>query len=83
MTIEFYVKNVYGRDQKYVKDQAQAKAINEITRQETLQQNVENGLRALGFEFKEVLPPRGCGPNPTDCVMGTCDNPDCDGNIKV
>lgn len=58
MIIEFYTIRNYGRDDRYVADKEIAKAFMLITGKKTLSDEVINGFKMLGAEFKEVLPPQ-------------------------
>ena len=56
--IEYYRIKVYGINKYYANDPKIAEAISKITGQKTLVQSTLNGLKELGFDFKEVLPPK-------------------------
>lgn len=58
MVIEFYTIRNYGRDDRYVADKEIAKAFLYITGKKTLSDEVIEGFKMLGAEFKEVLPPQ-------------------------
>lgn len=58
MTIEFYKIRNYGRDDRYVADKEIAKAFMLITGKKTLSDEVVQGFKMLGAEFKEVVPPK-------------------------
>lgn len=54
--IEYYIKNVYGNELRYVKDKEKAQAITILTGSKTLSGNHIGALEMLGFTFKQVLP---------------------------
>ena len=56
--IEYYVKNVYGIDIWYVKDDHLREVIKCLTGRETITSYIFEGLKELGFTFKEVLAPK-------------------------
>lgn len=58
MIIEFYTIRNYGRDDRYVADKEIAKAFMLITGKKTLSDEVIEGFKRLGAEFKEVLSPQ-------------------------
>lgn len=58
MIIEFYRKNVYGNEHLYPMDYKYSEALYEMTGKTTLTQGIINGLKVLGFTFKEVLAPK-------------------------
>lgn len=58
MIIEFYTIRNYGRDDRYVADKEIAKAFMLITGKKTLSDEVIQGFKMLGAEFKEVLAPQ-------------------------
>lgn len=58
MVIEFYVKNVYGKELLYVKDEQQREIIKNLTNKETINDFDINNFKKLGIEFVEVLAPR-------------------------
>ena len=56
--IEFYTKNVYGNETDYILSEKIAFAVQRISKQKSLTYEVRQGLKLLGFEFKEVIAPR-------------------------
>jgi hypothetical protein len=56
-TIEFYRKEVYGLEKKYVVDPKLAETIQTLTGRKTLLDSDIKALTTLGFTFKEVLKP--------------------------
>lgn len=58
MVIEFYVIRNYGRDDRYVADKEIAKALWLITGKKTLSDEVIEGFKMLGAEFKEIVAPK-------------------------
>lgn len=67
MTIEYYTKNVYGRDVLYMVDGTIAKSFHTMTGRKTLNADDIDFLGKLGIETKRVLEPvnkcghAGCG----------------------
>ena len=57
MLIEFYKRNNYGRSDRYPADQKIARSLHMITGKKVLDDCALQGLKELGFEFREVLPP--------------------------
>ena len=55
--IEYYIKDVYGRPTKYIKDKAQAKLISDLTGRKTLSLTDTRSLKELGFTLTEVTRP--------------------------
>jgi len=55
MIIEYYTKNVYGVEMKYVKDKKISSMIYLLTGKKTVTNSNVVTLEGLGFEFKEVL----------------------------
>lgn len=53
-TIEYYIKDVYGRPSKYIKDKTIAKLVSDLTGRKTLSLTDERSLRGLGYTLKEV-----------------------------
>ena len=58
MTIEYYRKNVFGKEVMYVSDPGQAKIIIKLTNKLTLTEDTMTALEMLGNKFEEVLAPR-------------------------
>lgn len=58
MNIEYYIKNVYGIDRIYIKDQKVAEIIARITGRKTLEQIHLNYFKELGINFVEIIPPK-------------------------
>lgn len=56
MEIEYYTKNVYGRDLKYIKDEKIQQNMERLTGTKALMPYQVECLNILGFTFKEVLP---------------------------
>lgn len=56
--IEFYVKNVWGKDLRYIIDPQIRSALTTLTGTGTLCDYQLKPLESLGFTFKEVLQPR-------------------------
>jgi len=54
--LEYYAKNVYGTERLYIKDEKTARIFQAITGRKTLEQKDLANFKALGIEFKEVLP---------------------------
>ena len=54
MTINYYIKNVYGNETLYVKGN-HAEAIKMISGKQSLTMQVKRGLEKLGFEFVQVF----------------------------
>ena len=55
MSINYYKKNVYGKNTLYIDDTNTAKIISRLTGQKTLTDNTINCLKELGFTFNQVL----------------------------
>ena len=55
MIIEFYIKNVYGKENIYNKDENIAKNIQTLTTKKTIDKNDMQALENLGFTFKQVI----------------------------
>jgi hypothetical protein len=53
--IEYYVIRQYGKDLRYIKDEALKDAISQLTGTGTLCDYQLKPLMSLGFTFKEVL----------------------------
>ncbi len=58
MIIEYYIKNVYGNELIYIKDEQLKKIISNLLGKKTINQKDINNFEILGISFKEVLPPR-------------------------
>lgn len=56
MEIEYYTKNVYGRDHMYVKDRKVAEAIESLTHKKTIDRHDMDAFKSIGHKFKQVLP---------------------------
>jgi hypothetical protein len=54
--IQVYVKNVYGKDKTYVKDEKLAAALSQLTGHLTLTDEAKKALESIGFSFEQVLP---------------------------
>ena len=55
MIIEYYCKNVYGVEMKYVSDKKIASMIYLLTGKKTVTNSNVLALEGLGFELREVL----------------------------
>ena len=58
MKIQYYTKNVYGADHRYIIDEKIKLAVMKLTGQTTLTPYAQEALQMLGFEFEEVLKPK-------------------------
>ena len=58
MKIQYYTKQVYGKDTMYMKDEEIAEKIRRLTLQRTLTEHTKKALENLDFTFEEVLTPR-------------------------
>lgn len=58
MIIEYYIKNVFGRELIYIKDDKIKNLISSLTQKETIDNHDIKVLTELGFNLVEVLPPR-------------------------
>lgn len=58
MNIEYYIKNVYGNECRYILDEKIANIISGLTGQKTLLIRHMDLLEDLGFTFTQVLPPK-------------------------
>lgn len=56
MNIDYYVKNVYGNEMMYIKDDAIWHSVSTLTQRKTLLNSDKKALEALGFSFTQVLP---------------------------
>jgi len=55
MIIEYYSKNVYGSEMRYIKDKNLSSKIQFLTGRKTITDRDIVALKDLGFELKEVL----------------------------
>ena len=55
--IEYYLKDVYGLEKKYIADETLATIISNLTGRKTLLDSDIGALSLLGFKFKQVLKP--------------------------
>ena len=55
-TIEYYKRNVYGNEHKYVKDKAIQSFIATLTGTKTISDRDITALGGLGFKLVQVLP---------------------------
>lgn len=58
MKLQFYRKQVFGRELMYLVDCKEARAIRGLTEKSTIDNYQMVKLGELGFEFEEVLAPR-------------------------
>ena len=58
MKIEYYIKNVYGKELIYVKDEELKTIISNLIGKQTINDFDIKNFEKLGIEFVEVLPPR-------------------------
>lgn len=56
MTIEYYFKNVYGKEFMYIKDEKIAKILSKLTGMKTMSPVTVEALESLGHRFVQVLP---------------------------
>lgn len=56
MTIEYYQKNVYGKELLYVKDKKLSDVVFRLTGKKTIDNQIIEALKALGCKFIQVLP---------------------------
>lgn len=56
MKIQYYIKNVYGNTNRYIKDPVLADAIRVLTGQKTVSEAQMKALETLGHSFEQVLP---------------------------
>lgn len=54
--IEFFVKNVYGKELMYVKDEKLAQSLFQLTGHRTLTDDAKKAMESIGFTFEQVLP---------------------------
>ena len=52
--IQVFIKNVYGKENIYIKDEAIAKIISQLTGCKTLTDHSIHWLKQIGFEFEVV-----------------------------
>lgn len=57
MILKYYSKNVYGKTKFYLVDCPEARAINALTGQVTINSDMTIKLKTLGFELEQVLNP--------------------------
>lgn len=55
MIIQYYIKNVFGNDNIYIKDKAINKNISTLTKKKTLDRNDIIALEKLGFILEQVI----------------------------
>jgi len=55
MEIEFYKKNVYGKENLYIKNKEQATIISGLTGKKTISEDDIENLEKLGLELNHVL----------------------------
>jgi len=55
MIIEFYKKQVYGKDTLYIKDLSQSQLISRITGKKTIDEKDISNFSQLGIEFVQVM----------------------------
>lgn len=58
MIIEYYIKNIYGNELIYVKDEQLRKTISNLIGKKTINKKDIHNFEILGISFKEVLAPR-------------------------
>lgn len=56
--IQVYVETKYGTDYTYVKDQAQAEALEALTKKKTLDRYDFRALEKLGYTIELVMSPK-------------------------
>lgn len=56
MNIEYYKKNVYGKELLYIKDESLAKAIEKLTGKKTIDKDAIEALKRIEVKFIQVLP---------------------------
>lgn len=55
MNIQYYKKSVYGKDLLYVSNPEQARLLETLTGQKTINQGIINAMTKLGHNFEQVL----------------------------
>jgi phage gp46-like protein len=58
MKIQYYVRNVFGNDRRYIVNPDIASRVFALTREKTLSTVQMDALEQLGFEFEQVLDPK-------------------------
>lgn len=58
MNIEYYVKNVYGREVMYLADPTKAEALTKLTRLRTMSKEHMEALQGFGFVFQQIDEPK-------------------------
>ena len=58
MTITFFVRSVYGRDNIYIADETQAALVSTLTGLKTVSNSQLCALSSLGFTLEQVPDPR-------------------------
>ena len=56
--IQVYIENHYGTPYKYVKDEAQAEALEALTKKKTLDRYDFRALEKLGYTIELVMSPK-------------------------
>lgn len=57
-TIQYYIKEVYGRPLEYIVDEADARAVHFLTGQKTISQGVRDALSSVtGIKWEQVVAP--------------------------
>lgn len=57
-TIEFYRKDIYGKENLYIADPKKAQLVQMISRRKTIDMSDLKALVGLGFRIEEVPAPR-------------------------
>ena len=55
--LQFFVKDIYGKQRYYLTNQEKAKALSVLTGAVTLTAKTKQALEVLGFTFEQVLEP--------------------------
>lgn len=58
MTITFYTRSVYGRENIYIADETQASLVSTLTGLKTVSNSQLHALSALGLTLEQVPDPR-------------------------
>lgn len=60
MLIEFYIRNIYGKESSFIADPRIAQAVTSLTGRKTINTTDKMALEELGHKLQQVLPmPKG------------------------
>ncbi len=58
MNINYYIKQVYGKDTLYIEDEKTATIVKKLTGLKTLTMDTKCAMEELGFTFSQILKPQ-------------------------